>query len=124
MKRQTIGLHQAFNRSVYWREKSHYSNFVARLDKLIAEQKANRFFLATDRAETYETFKTIYGDRMSYLERGLFDRSKEQIQYALADAILLSQCSRFIGSTWSSFSEIAMRLTQGFSSIEMSGEDF
>ena len=108
----------------YWREKSHYSNFVARIDELIAMNKNFRFFLATDQAETYKIFNDLYGDRMMFLARDRFDRSKEQIQYALADAMLLSKCSRLVGSTWSSFTEIAMRLTPGFHSIEMSGKDF
>ena len=35
-----------------------------------------------------------------------FDRSKEQLYYAVADIIILSRCCKFYGSTWSSFSEI------------------
>ena len=69
-------------------------------------------------------FQQNFGARLTFLKRSTFDRSKDQLQYALADAILLSQCNRLIGSTWSSFSELAQRLSKGYSSIDMSGVDF
>lgn len=108
----------------YWREKSHYSNFIRRIDEYFRVDQEARLFLATDIPETYEIFEKYYGDRVSYLKRSVYDRSKEQIKYALADAILLSGCERLLGSTWSSFSELAMRLSTNFSEIEMSGTDF
>ncbi|MGO1118183.1 glycosyltransferase [Rhodovibrionaceae bacterium A322] len=108
----------------YWREKSNFKHFIKRLDALIKEEPDIRIFLATDRQETYDIFKKTFGDRLSFLERRVYDRSREQLIYALADAILLSRCNRLLGSTWSSFTEIARRLTPGYSSIEMSGEDF
>jgi hypothetical protein len=54
----------------------------------------------------------------------VYDRSEEQIKYALADALLLSKAQKLLGSTWSSFSELAMRMSNTFSTIEMSGRDF
>lgn len=108
----------------HWREKSHYSHFIKRIDALFEDDPEARIFLATDQQDTYVLFKNLYGDKVEYLQRTCFDRSKTQIIYALADALLLSQCERLIGSTWSSFTEIAMRMTDGFNSIEMSGKDF
>ena len=108
----------------FWRSKSHYSAFLRRIDELFAEHPARRLFLATDLPDNYELFRHHYGERMCYLPRQLFDRSREQIVYALADAILLSRCEMLLGSTWSSFSELAMRLSTNFSKIEMSGKDF
>lgn len=108
----------------YWRGKSHYSAFLRRIDALFAEQPRRNLFLATDLPENYEIFKQTYGDRLRYLPRRVYDRSREQIIYALADAILLSRCELLLGSTWSSFSELAMRLSTRFEKIEMSGKDF
>jgi len=108
----------------YWRGKSHYSAFLRRIDALFAEQPGRSLFLATDLPENYEIFKQTYGDRLRYLPRQVYDRSREQIVYALADAILLSRCELLLGSTWSSFSELAMRLSTTYSRIEMSGKDF
>ena len=108
----------------FWRDKSHYSAFFRRIDELFAKNPGLNLFLATDLAENYTAFLTRYGQRVRYLERQVYDRSREQIIYALADAILLSRCDLLLGSTWSSFSELAMRLSTSFSKIEMSGKDF
>lgn len=107
-----------------WRAKSHFSHFLNRIDALIAEGRADRIFLAADMPETYAEFRAHYGDRLAFLPRSLFDRSAAQLHYALADAILLSRSPLLLGSTWSSFSELAMRLAPLPIRIEMSGRDF
>lgn len=107
-----------------WRKRSHFSHFLKRIDTLIAEGRADRIFLAADKPETYEAFLTCYGDRVAYLPRELYDRSAAQLQYALADAMLLGSSPLLLGSTWSSFSELAMRLSPQKMQIEMSGTDF
>lgn len=108
----------------FWRDKSHYSAFIKRIDQLIEENNDLKLFVATDLQETYDFFEKYYGDRVVYLKREVYDRSKEQIIYALADVLLLSKCKKLLGSTWSSFSEAAMRLSNTYSEIEMSGKDF
>jgi glycosyltransferase involved in cell wall biosynthesis len=108
----------------FWREKSHYSVFIKKIDSLLAAEPHKHIFLATDLPENYEVFKNTYRDKLLFLPRTIYDRSKEQIYYALADALLLSQTSHFLGSTWSSFSEAALRLSQSIKKIEMSGVDF
>ncbi len=107
-----------------WRAKSHFSNFMARLDQTIEANEVETIFLAADMPETYAVFAETYGDRVRYLERTLYDRSREQMYYALADAILLSKSKSMLGSNWSSFSEIALRLSTSFDRIQLSGEDF
>lgn len=107
-----------------WREKSHFSHFMARIDALVAEGAADTVFLAADRPETYAEFEARYGDRVARLPRAVYDRSAEQLRYALADAILLGRAPRLLGSTWSSFSELAMRLAPQKMALEMSGKDF
>lgn len=108
----------------FWRDKSHYSHFIKRIDQLMKEDRQLQLFLATDLPETYQVFQQYYGDKLAFLSRTVYDRSKEQIIYALADAMLLSGCNRLLGSTWSSFSELAMRLSTSLSKIEMSGKEF
>ena len=107
-----------------WRAKSHFSHFLARIDSLIAEGRADTIFLAADLPETYAEFQDRYGHRLARLPRVLYDRSAAQLHYALADAILLSRAPLLLGSTWSSFSELAMRLAPQAIAIEMSGKDF
>lgn len=108
----------------HWREKSKPSRFEAYLDHLIARGEADTIFLAADLVDTYEIFKRKYGHRIAYLPRQVNDRSVQQLQYALADAILLSKASIFLGSSWSSFSELAIRLGQSGLKTKMSGVDF
>jgi hypothetical protein len=108
----------------HWRSKSHFKRFMVRIDQLIAEGKSDRIFIAADKPETYQEFYRVYGDRIAWLKRSLYDRSKGQLQYALADAILLSRAPLLLGSTWSSFSELAQRLANVKMSVEMSGKDF
>ena len=108
----------------YWRQKSHYTVFMRYIDKLVMAQPELQIFLATDLPENYSVFRQRYGARLHYLQRDCFDRSSNQIILALADAILLSRCTRLLGSTWSSFSELAMRLSTTLSKVEMSGKDF
>lgn len=108
----------------FWREKSHFSHFLKRLEALTKDGLADKIFLAADAPETYRTFTDCFGDRVAMLERDVYDRSARQLQYALADAILLGRAPRLLGSTWSSFSELAMRMSEHDISIEMSGKDF
>lgn len=108
----------------HWRSASHYSNFLRRLDPLLAEQPQLKLFLAADLPETYEAMRSVLGNRVTMLERGLYDRSTEQLHYALADMLCLARCQRFFGSHWSSFSELAIRLSGDIIAHEMSGVDF
>jgi len=108
----------------FWRKKSHYKHFITRIDTLIAEGRAERIFLAADKPETYAEFKACFGDRVAMLEREVYDRSAEQLRYALADVLLLGSSPLLLGSSWSSFSELAMRLSPQKMQIEMSGKDF
>ncbi|WP_412552920.1 hypothetical protein [Shimia sp. MIT1388] len=107
-----------------WRKKSQPERFMARIDQLLEEGAAETIFLAADSAQTYATFHEKYGDRMAWLKRDLFDRSERQMQYALADLILLTSADRFLASTYSSFSDIAQRLAPWGRPCEKSGIDF
>ncbi len=109
---------------LYWRAKSQPEVFEARLDELIAQGKAETVFLAADLPETYARFQDRYGDRLSYLPRKLYDRSAEQLQYALADLLLLTRAERLLASNWSSFSDVAQRLAPLGRPVEQSGTDF
>ncbi|MDA7429618.1 hypothetical protein PGB28_14200 [Primorskyibacter aestuariivivens] len=109
---------------LHWRERSQPEAFERRLDQLIEEGKADRVFLAADLAATYERFGARYGNRLVHLPRQLYDRSARQLQYALADLLLLIAADRLLASTWSSFSDMAQRLARPGRSFEQSGQDF
>jgi hypothetical protein len=109
---------------IFWREKSEPARFMARIDALLAGEPLLKVFLAADRPETYAAFYERYSSRLSVLPRALYDRSTEAERYALADALLLSQCSYLLGSTWSSFTEMVQRFSASLKTVEMSGVDF
>ena len=113
--------HQKITR---WRRKSHFSNFIARIDQLDEDGRAERIFLAADQAAAYDEFRGRYGNRVACLERTLYDRSTEQLIYALADALLLGRAPLLLGSNWSSFTELAQRLSAQQMHVETSGRDF
>ena len=108
------------------RTASHVDRFIARIDALLAAREAEdmHLFVAADLADTYTVLEARYGARLRYLRRDLFDRSARQLQYALADLILLSAAPRFLASTWSSFSDVAQRLAAPGRPVEQSGHDF
>lgn len=107
-----------------WRRKSDITRFIRRFDSLIESGDAETIFVAADLARTYTTLSDRYGKRVVYLKRRLFDRSAEQMQYALADLILLASAPRMLASTWSSFSDTAQRLAPKGRPVEQSGKDF
>ena len=108
----------------HWRARSHYAHFLRRIEALMADGKVQTIFLAADLPETYTIFHQHFGDRLAWLARDRYDRSAEQLQFGLADALLLGRAPRLLGSTWSSFSELAMRLAPREQVVEMSGTDF
>jgi hypothetical protein len=107
-----------------WRTKSHMDRFIPRIDALIAQGDCETLFLAADLPQTYALFAERYKTRLAWLERPDFDRSARQLQYALADMLLLTAADRFLASTWSSFSDMAQRLAPAGRPFERSGHDF
>lgn len=107
-----------------WREKSHVSRFAKRLDQLVTEDRAETIFVAADVPETYEILAERYGDRLTWIARDLYGREAAQIQYALADLLLLTVADLFLASTWSSFSDVAQRLASEGRQMERSGYEF
>lgn len=107
-----------------WRKLSHRDRFISRLDALIEEGKAESIFVAADLSDTYAVLADRYGARLSWLKRDLYDRSMRQLQYALADLMLLTAGARFLGSPWSSFTDVAQSLARPARPFEVSSRDF
>ncbi|PRY20242.1 hypothetical protein CLV78_11427 [Aliiruegeria haliotis] len=106
------------------RQKSDAERFVQRLDTLVAEGQADSIFLAADLPSTYQRFYQHFGDRVTSLRRTDFDRSTVQLQYAMADLLLLTSADRFLGSYGSSFTDVAQRLALPGRAFEKCGVDF
>lgn len=107
-----------------WRRKSHVDRFIARLDGLVAQGRADRIFVAADLPDTYAQLESRYAGRVRRLERDLFDRSAQQLVFAMADLLLLTSAPILLASTWSSFSDLAVRMGSAKREILRSGIDF
>lgn len=107
-----------------WRKLSQAERFIARIDALRDQGQADTIFLASDQPEVYRQFARRYGSDLRQLKRTLFDRSSRQLQYALADMLLLTAADFFLASTWSSFSDMVQRLARHGRRFERSGIDF
>ena len=109
---------------IEWRKRSDVSRFIDRLDALLAAGEIDTIFAAADLPATYAALIERYGSRVRYLKRTLYDRSALQLQYGLADLMLLTAAPLFLRSTWSSFSDVAQRLALPTRRFEKSGLDF
>ena len=112
----------------HWRSESHYGRFMARLDALLAETSDATVFLAADQAATREAFAARYGARVSMgpepaIDPGA-DRSTAALQAALAEMLGLARARHLLASPWSSFSEVALRLSERVRAYEQAGRDF
>ena len=107
-----------------WREKSSVNAFSDYLDILISRNPSLTIFIACDNEIGYHEMFKKYGSRINCLHRSVYDRSSVQIQYALSDAILLSRSDLLLGSNWSSFTEMARRLSVKKLPVKLAGIDF
>jgi hypothetical protein len=72
------------------------------------------FFLAADSPEALNRVRSVLPENCIFLQKpaDAYGRDAASLQYALADAILLSRCQRLIGSPYSSYTELACRLAR------------
>jgi hypothetical protein len=89
-----------------YRNLSHIDNFIIQINNEINKDSNAKFFIATDLKFNYDKLINIYGDKIKYIKRDLYDRSLKQLYYAFADIYILSKCKKFYGSYWSSFTEL------------------
>lgn len=106
-----------------WRATSKYTNFVEEMKGLLNNGTIAKFFIASDTVEVLKKMEGLFPEgKVMYIERNCDDRSGKCEQYAMADVIVLSRTQVLLGSTWSSFTEAAMRL--GGPKALMAGTDF
>lgn len=111
-----------------YRNASHYSYFIYQMKKMLAHNSKQKFFLCADNKNIYEKFNQEFGKliktgQIFYLEKNKWDRSSDQLVTALIDVYLLSKTSTFLGSPWSSFTELVSRLASKQTKL-IAGVDF
>ena len=116
------------------RKSSNYSYFMEEIEKIWRARPNQRFVLCADNPDIYLAFTKRYKSRIDpgeggpgifFTDKSQWDRSASQLSNALVDIILLSKCSGLLGSPWSSFTELASRLTEvpGYK-VRLAGTDF
>jgi hypothetical protein len=107
---------------IKWRTHSHWSNFIKEMDQIIKNHPETVFFLCCDNEETYTELLKLNQYKIIHTEKHVYDRSVNQVKTAIIDLILLSKTKYMLGSNWSSFTEIAHRLSG--KPLKMAGVDF
>ena len=88
-------------------ENSPLEYFIDMMNKVNKEDISTKFYLATDCLETKNKLKEMFKERIYTSDIVLKRTSKEGVKGALQDFVSLSNCSKIIGTKYSSFSEMA-----------------
>eukprot|EP00184_Porphyridium_aerugineum_P003753 CAMPEP_0184699368 /NCGR_PEP_ID=MMETSP0313-20130426/5663_1 /TAXON_ID=2792 /ORGANISM="Porphyridium aerugineum, Strain SAG 1380-2" /LENGTH=840 /DNA_ID=CAMNT_0027158443 /DNA_START=100 /DNA_END=2622 /DNA_ORIENTATION=- len=105
-----------------WREASNYRIFMSYMREIRQQDPTARFFVATDTKSVYAELEAVFPGGIYKNERECDGRDAKCVVAALIDIYCLSSARRFIGSNWSSFSEIIQRI--GGKKGEIAGVDF
>ena len=83
--------------------------FIAEMLRIKAAAPETVFYAATDQPEALAALTAALppGDVLSLDSGGCVDRSAACLQFAHADLLLLGKGGALLGSTWSSYSEMA-----------------
>lgn len=106
----------------YWRSRSQVPVFVEKMRQKIRTRKDATFFVAADDTAIMQTLKDYFPGRVDTIKRDCDDRDVSCVVYAMADLLCLAKTRRIYGSNWSSFSEVAGRLSNR--RLYLSGRDF
>lgn len=94
-----------------WRALTKVSSFVPTMRKLLKNGTTDGYFVASDTIDVCKDLKSSFDDgAIHFLDRDCDDRGPHCLRYAVADILLLAKTDPLLGSSWSSFTEAAMRL--------------
>ncbi|MBI2046540.1 hypothetical protein HYT26_00045 [Candidatus Pacearchaeota archaeon] len=97
--------------------------FFERMHEILKEKPPTKFFLATDSKETEQNFIREFGDKIIVFTGKNWDKSsKESIQHALIDLLLLARTKHILGTYLSTFTEIAWWLGGCKAKVEIIGQ--
>ena len=108
-----------------WRKLSHWSSFATKIKDILRTNPKQKFFVCADNDEAQSELKRQFGENVFTFGRKLFDRSVEQVQWALVEANLMAATLiMFIGSNWSTFTELVWRLLPPNTPNLLAGQHF
>lgn len=106
----------------YWRARSQLPVFISKMRQKIQFRKDATFFIATDDKSITKSLEKEFPGRLVNIERDCDGRDADCVVFAMADLLCLAKTRRLYGSNWSSFSEVAGRLSNR--RLFLSGRDF
>jgi len=95
----------------YWRNRSSYATFEAKISEILRDNPTQSFFLACDTQHILNRLRAKFGDHVVFIRRDCEGREVACIRYALVDILALSRTKYLLGSNWSSFTELVERLS-------------
>ncbi|MCD7899631.1 MAG: glycosyl transferase [Bacteroides sp.] len=107
----TIGVHIRRTDHIISKSESPTELFIKAMEKEISDNPDVCFYLATDSEEEKERLKKIFADKVITSHKKASRSTLSGMEAAAADMFLLSKTQKIIGSSQSSFSEIAAGLT-------------
>jgi hypothetical protein len=107
----TYGLHIRRGDHKMAIERSPLSKFITIIEQEITKNKELKFFLATDDASVEQKLKAKFSEKIITKPKNLSRNSTRGIQDAVLDLYILAKTQKVYGSYWSSFSEMAARLS-------------
>lgn len=106
-----------------WRAKSKVHNFEDTMRAMLRNGTVEKFFVASDTIGVCKKLRDVFSsDKIEFISRQCDGRGVECEKLAMADLLVLSKTKVLLGSTWSSFTEAAMRL--GGPKALLAGTDF
>ena len=107
------------------RNKSKPQDFERKMRDLIKNDINLKFFISAANKDSIYYMKNLFSDKVYFLDTpNINNRDKSNLEFALADMILLSKCKQLLGSGWSSFTECAVRFAKQKQKVEIVGDDF
>jgi hypothetical protein len=114
--------------TVAWRRASRPETFLDEMRRIRAEHPGQRFYVTADHPAVYEAIVHEFGpantadSAVVHLDRRHFDRSTAGTVEALVEMLICARCANLLGSNWSAFTELIVRLSGRPSRV--AGRDF
>ncbi|MBP3354053.1 MAG: hypothetical protein J6L02_05320 [Bacteroidales bacterium] len=108
---RNIGVHIRRTDNLLSIERSPLELFIDAMQKEVELYPKTKFYLATDDKATKKYLKDIFGDKILSIETDCNRNSEEGIKEAVKEMWLLSKTEKIYGSFYSSFSEIAAKIS-------------
>ena len=113
-----VGKEQMF----HWRAKTTRHAFRTRMESILELDNRQVYYVAADDPSVLTDMSKWFVGRIKHQQRSSYSRDAGALVEAMVDLYALSRCGYLLGSEWSSFTELAIRL--GGMKAELAGVHF